>query len=303
MSFPNLNPFIETFLDPTRIFLFGKPFPALVYNPARWDRFKGRPRGGPAQRCARRRGRLHGNRRRPRHPTGTSRRRTAARRCSPAPGRVEQALRQAERTASSRASTASPSRGTTTRCRARSSSWFAAVAVRAYRRTSPPPPAGRGRSTRASPASRARTGNSQTTSASGRWTSTTSRICLDLEIGNYEQVLLELTLDAQEEMGARSAGAARSAGDQPEPGHGAAQRRQLPQRRTWAASGPLAPPRTVGGVDLTGIRPRAAVDALLQLRQCSTKRREGRSMRDMGAACGRGRARRAGRRPGICDHG
>ncbi len=37
-------------------------------------------------------------------------------------------------------------------------------------------------------------------------------ICLDLEIGNYEQVLLELTLDAQEEMGARSAGAARSAG-------------------------------------------------------------------------------------------
>src|SRR3954454_5671229 len=32
MAFPEINPFIETFLEPTRIFLFGKPFPTLSYN-------------------------------------------------------------------------------------------------------------------------------------------------------------------------------------------------------------------------------------------------------------------------------
>lgn len=34
MPFPDISPLIETFLEPTRIFLFGKPFPNLVYNPA-----------------------------------------------------------------------------------------------------------------------------------------------------------------------------------------------------------------------------------------------------------------------------
>jgi hypothetical protein len=33
MPFPNVNRLIETFLEPTRIFLFGKPFPTLVYDP------------------------------------------------------------------------------------------------------------------------------------------------------------------------------------------------------------------------------------------------------------------------------
>jgi hypothetical protein len=33
MPFPNIDPAIETFLEPTRIFLFGKPFPTLVYDP------------------------------------------------------------------------------------------------------------------------------------------------------------------------------------------------------------------------------------------------------------------------------
>lgn len=33
MPFPNIDPLIETFLEPTRIFLFGKPFPTLTYNP------------------------------------------------------------------------------------------------------------------------------------------------------------------------------------------------------------------------------------------------------------------------------
>ena len=34
MAFPNVNPLIETFLEPTRIFLFGKRFPSLVYRAA-----------------------------------------------------------------------------------------------------------------------------------------------------------------------------------------------------------------------------------------------------------------------------
>ena len=68
-------------------------------------------------------------------------------------------------------------------------------------------------------------------------------ICLDLEIGNYEQVLLESTLDAQEEMGARSAGAARSAGSSRSRAMALRSAGELPQRRTWAASGPLAPPK------------------------------------------------------------
>ena len=33
MPFPDIDPAFETFLEPTRIFLFGKPFPALEYNP------------------------------------------------------------------------------------------------------------------------------------------------------------------------------------------------------------------------------------------------------------------------------
>ena len=33
MPFPKINSDIETFLEPTRIFLFGKPFPTLVYDP------------------------------------------------------------------------------------------------------------------------------------------------------------------------------------------------------------------------------------------------------------------------------
>jgi hypothetical protein len=33
MSFPDGNSDIETFLEPTRIFLFGKPFPTLKYDP------------------------------------------------------------------------------------------------------------------------------------------------------------------------------------------------------------------------------------------------------------------------------
>jgi hypothetical protein len=33
MPFPKVDPMIETFLEPTRIFLFGKPFPTLEYNP------------------------------------------------------------------------------------------------------------------------------------------------------------------------------------------------------------------------------------------------------------------------------
>ena len=32
MPFPNVDPLIETFLEPTRIFLFGKPFPTLEYK-------------------------------------------------------------------------------------------------------------------------------------------------------------------------------------------------------------------------------------------------------------------------------
>jgi hypothetical protein len=34
VTFPNINPLLETFLEPTRIHLFGKPFPTLSYNPA-----------------------------------------------------------------------------------------------------------------------------------------------------------------------------------------------------------------------------------------------------------------------------
>lgn len=34
MAFPNVNPLIETFLEPSRIFLFGKRFPSLVYQAA-----------------------------------------------------------------------------------------------------------------------------------------------------------------------------------------------------------------------------------------------------------------------------
>jgi len=33
MTFPKINPLIETFLEPSRIFLFGKRFPTLVYDP------------------------------------------------------------------------------------------------------------------------------------------------------------------------------------------------------------------------------------------------------------------------------
>jgi hypothetical protein len=33
MPFPNIDPSIETFLEPTRILLFGKPFPTLRYDP------------------------------------------------------------------------------------------------------------------------------------------------------------------------------------------------------------------------------------------------------------------------------
>jgi hypothetical protein len=33
MPFPDIDPLIETFLEPTRIFLFGKPFPTLKYDP------------------------------------------------------------------------------------------------------------------------------------------------------------------------------------------------------------------------------------------------------------------------------
>jgi hypothetical protein len=33
MSFPNINSAFETLLEPTRIFLFGKRFPTLVYDP------------------------------------------------------------------------------------------------------------------------------------------------------------------------------------------------------------------------------------------------------------------------------
>ena len=33
MPFPNIDPLIETFLEPTRIYLFGKPFPSLKYDP------------------------------------------------------------------------------------------------------------------------------------------------------------------------------------------------------------------------------------------------------------------------------
>ena len=49
MSFPNLNPLIETFLDPTRIFLFGKPFPALAYKANPMGALQGRPRGARPQ--------------------------------------------------------------------------------------------------------------------------------------------------------------------------------------------------------------------------------------------------------------
>ena len=31
MTYPNVNPDFETFFEPTRIWLFGKPFPSLVY--------------------------------------------------------------------------------------------------------------------------------------------------------------------------------------------------------------------------------------------------------------------------------
>jgi hypothetical protein len=34
MPFPTIDPAIETFLEPTRIFLFGKRFPTLTYNAA-----------------------------------------------------------------------------------------------------------------------------------------------------------------------------------------------------------------------------------------------------------------------------
>jgi hypothetical protein len=33
MPFPDIDPLVETFLEPTRIFLFGKRFPTLVYYP------------------------------------------------------------------------------------------------------------------------------------------------------------------------------------------------------------------------------------------------------------------------------
>ena len=33
MSFPNVDPLVDTLLDPTRILLFGKPFPNIQYNP------------------------------------------------------------------------------------------------------------------------------------------------------------------------------------------------------------------------------------------------------------------------------
>lgn len=34
MPFPNINPLIDTFFEPTRILLFGKKFPTLRYDPA-----------------------------------------------------------------------------------------------------------------------------------------------------------------------------------------------------------------------------------------------------------------------------
>jgi len=33
MTFPNINPLVETFLEPTRIHLFGKPFPTKNTTP------------------------------------------------------------------------------------------------------------------------------------------------------------------------------------------------------------------------------------------------------------------------------
>src|SRR5688572_177440 len=33
MSWPNVRTGFETFFEPTRIWLFGKPFPSLIYNP------------------------------------------------------------------------------------------------------------------------------------------------------------------------------------------------------------------------------------------------------------------------------
>src|SRR4051812_47771042 len=32
MAYPNVEPGFETFFEPTRIWLFGKPFPSLIYN-------------------------------------------------------------------------------------------------------------------------------------------------------------------------------------------------------------------------------------------------------------------------------
>ena len=39
MSFPNVDPFFETFFEPTRIWLFGKPFDSLEYRPGPTGRF------------------------------------------------------------------------------------------------------------------------------------------------------------------------------------------------------------------------------------------------------------------------
>lgn len=58
MPFPNVNAGIETFFEPTRIFLFGKHFAGLTYDPAsmrdaqagnppEWAEYPPRPAGGP----------------------------------------------------------------------------------------------------------------------------------------------------------------------------------------------------------------------------------------------------------------
>ena len=52
MAFPNVNPFVETFLETTRIFLFGKPFPALAYDPTPMGPLGGAAAAGAAAMAA-----------------------------------------------------------------------------------------------------------------------------------------------------------------------------------------------------------------------------------------------------------
>jgi hypothetical protein len=205
MSFPNLNPFIETFLDPTRIFLFGKPFPALAYVANPVGAIQGAAAGGAAAGAAVQAAVAYGDAAAPAPPP------PGEFEVHP-PGRVEQALLQAEEDGN-----------------------FARIygfSFEGHYYKMPRPLLflvrgdGRSRVPEDLPAAPggSRAFNTRFTGIEGKdWQFADDirvwavdkhdiAICLDLEIGNYEQVLLESTLDAQEEMGARSAGASRSAG-------------------------------------------------------------------------------------------